>query len=428
MNKRVSILFLFVLVLLLLSGCAAKPLGVKKIQKRATTDLATLFSDQEPVAGPITLYEAMARAIKYNLDYRLKLMEQALAKKQFGVAHYNLLPQMTVAAGYSYRNTYSGASSRSLITNQQSLEPSTAQDKDILSADVGVVWNMLDFGVSYVRTRQDANGVLIAQEKRNKVIQNILQDVRFAYWNAVGSEQLLKEMDQLMTTARSALDRSKAIEGQRLRPPREILIYQRELLENVRVLWGLVQVLKRAQKELAALMNISPGVSFTLAAPDSTDTEVPAFNVSPKKLEQLALFMRPELREEDYRSRIGVLEVRRAMMEMLPALSFDAGYNYDSNHFLQESTWWDVGTRVSWNIMNLFSGPANIRLAKTGLEVDRMRRKALSMAVVTQVHLALQQYGMVKQLYTVTGDLNDVYGRISHQLKAAHNRPVAPTN
>jgi hypothetical protein len=51
-----------------LSSCAIKPipLTTDEVRSRAQEDRAVLTKDQEPVSGPIDLYEAMARALKYR--------------------------------------------------------------------------------------------------------------------------------------------------------------------------------------------------------------------------------------------------------------------------------------------------------------------------------------------------------------------------
>ena len=62
--------------LLMLTGCMVKPyvLTMQDVQTRATKDLQTVTTIQEPVSGPIILYEAIARALKYNLDAKVKAM------------------------------------------------------------------------------------------------------------------------------------------------------------------------------------------------------------------------------------------------------------------------------------------------------------------------------------------------------------------
>lgn len=71
----------------------------------AQQDLATMFKEQEPLSGPLTLYEAIARAVKYSLEARLRVMEEAMAQRQVDLAtliNLPLGPQVELApdAGY----------------------------------------------------------------------------------------------------------------------------------------------------------------------------------------------------------------------------------------------------------------------------------------------------------------------------------------
>ena len=267
-----AILATLFLIGLMVNGCAIKPKPMtnEEISNRTKEDLSTMFKDQEPVAGPIDLYTAMARAVKYNLDYRLQLMEKVMAEKNLDVSRYDLLPQMAANAGYSYRDDYFGANSRALTgptAGQQSLVTSTSQDQSIRTADLSVSWNVLDFLLGYYNAKQQADQVMVAEETRRRVIQNVLQDVRYAYYRAAGTEEILEEMDSLLRRAQSALEQSKKVTGQRLRPRLETLTYQRELLDNIRILWGLIRTLVPAQTELATLMNVKPGTCFKIVLP-----------------------------------------------------------------------------------------------------------------------------------------------------------------
>ena len=69
-------------IALLVSGCAVTPEPISEDERlaRASADLEAMFADQEGLTGPITLSEAMARAVKYNLDHRVKLMEEAVVR------------------------------------------------------------------------------------------------------------------------------------------------------------------------------------------------------------------------------------------------------------------------------------------------------------------------------------------------------------
>ena len=90
-------------------------------------DYQAILSVGEPISGPIDLYEAVARALKYNLDAKVKTMQAQLAHQQLNVANYSLPPQVSANAGYDGRNNFSGGVGRSLVTGRQAVEPFTSQ-------------------------------------------------------------------------------------------------------------------------------------------------------------------------------------------------------------------------------------------------------------------------------------------------------------
>ena len=411
--------FIFFAVAVFASGCAVsrQPLTSQEIEQRVEDDLMTMQAEQQPIGDePITLHEAMARAIKYNLDHRLKMMEIALANSNLDVSRYDLLPEITASAGYSARDNDLASYSESMADGTESLTSSTSQEKNNFTADLKVVWNVLDFGVSYLRTQQESDQVYILEERRRKVVQNIIQDVRYAYWRAVCAERLVSQMADLLEKSKSALKRSKAMSSEGLASPKESLEYQRALLENIRLLWEIIQRLSPAKVELASLMNLPPGSTYYLIDPYWNNPEVPGFASNVADLEQLALISRPELREEDYNARISALDVRKTMLQMLPGLELQLGYNYDSNKFLYNENWWNAGTFVSHKLFNLISGPARIAAAEEQLEFVELRRKAVSMAVLLQVRLAHQHYHLVKRQYLVNRNLDEINAQLNEQL------------
>ena len=169
-----------------------------EIKDRVTADSKAIYADQEPVTAPITFHEASARALKYNLDYRLKLLENALSKNLADVSSYEMLPRLVAGAGYANRNNDSGGRSIGIEDRVESLRPSTSQERDRALANLTFSWNALDFGVSYYRAQQKADQFLMAEERRRKVAQNVLQDVRNSYWRALSAQRLLDRVDTLL--------------------------------------------------------------------------------------------------------------------------------------------------------------------------------------------------------------------------------------
>ena len=90
-----------------------------------------------------TLSESIARALKYNYDYRLANMQAVLRDTELGLASYAMLPAMTASAGYVHRTHELASSSESILTRTQSLEPSTSLDNDRMVADLNLSFPIL---------------------------------------------------------------------------------------------------------------------------------------------------------------------------------------------------------------------------------------------------------------------------------------------
>lgn len=415
--SRAAKFFSISLLALAVTGCAvtSQPIDRSVSAQRAQQDLAIMFKDQEPLNGPLTLHEAMARAVKYNLEARLKVMEEAMAQRQVDLATFDMLPRMALSAGYAGRSNISASSSESIRTGTQSLEPSTSQDRDRGVADLTMVWNVLDFGVSYVSAKQQGDQRLIVQERRRKVVHTIIQDVRSAYWRAVAADRLLTQIDSLMARVGQARENSQRLSEQRIGDPVQALGYQRALIEATRQLEEQRRALSLAKTELATLINLPLGTQVELAPEDGY--QVPELKVELGTLEQEALASRPELREQDYQARISAAEIRKAMLRLLPGLEFSAGGHYDSNSFLVNQSWADYGVKVTWNLFNVLSAPAAIDVAKAGQEVADARRQAMSMAVLAQLHVANANFREAQRQFQTSQQLAGLDGQIVEQLR-----------
>jgi outer membrane protein TolC len=405
-----------------LSGCAIKstPFTDAERAETARADRTTMFANQQPVSGPITLDEAMARAIRYNLDHRLKMMEEALTQHQLDLSNFDLLPKLTAQAGYTNRNHPLASSSQGLYTNEQSLIPSYSTDQNDRTADLSLSWNVLDFGVSYFEAKEQADHVLVLEQRRRKVVQLMMQQVREAYWQAVGAQRLRDRIGPLLDQAKSALDDSRSAQAQGLRSPVETLNYQRTLLDLMRQLEAVRDQLEEAKPRLASLMNLEPGQDYTLAPADAFS--VPAFDMAMPKMEDMALQRRPELVEASYNERISVNETHKAMAKLLPGIEFSLGAHYDSNSFLVYNAWRSAGISVSWNLLNLLNYRSIHGTAQAQLDVAKVQRMALSMAVLTQVHVARSELAAKTRQFDLLKQLNDVDQQI---LEHTHNATIA---
>ena len=177
------------------------------------------------------------------------------------------------------------------------------------------------------------------------------------------------------------------------------------------------QDLELAKAELRALMSVEPGVEFTLA--EQNELALPRVSVDVEKLERLALEKRPEIMEEWYRKRVTENDIKAAKVLLWPNVSLDAGWQYDSNKYLYNSTWFDTGIRVSWNLLKLTQYPALKKAHQAQNDTDDMRRLALSMAVLTQVRVGLQRYNLSLQELKFSEESLGVDKRLLNYAQAA---------
>jgi outer membrane protein TolC len=402
----------------ILAGCAATPerLTLAEQISHAAADRATLYASQEPVSGPIALEEALARALKYNLDHRVALMERALEERLSDSAGMDLLPELAGRAGLRTRDNIAASSSRSVRTGQQSLEPSTSADRDSGTADLQLSLNVLDFGLSYFGAKAQGNRALAAEERRRRVVLTVADQVRAAYWEAVTAEQLAPRVRSVLSEARDALQFARQAESERLMPPLETLQFQRAMLEIIQQLESLDSELATAKAELAGLMGLPPGTSYRLTSPRQSSTRLP-YRLS--DLEAVAMVQRPEIREELYNARNVTLETRSAMLSLLPGANLFAGINYDSNSFLLNQSWADAGLQVTWNLLRVLTLPAMQAEGEARENLSENRRLALRMAILTQVNVAYRRYQRATRQYARASELRDVEQRIAQATRSA---------
>jgi outer membrane protein TolC len=386
---------------LFLGGCALspKPLDADERDRLAEETRKGLFAGQEPIDHPLTLAEATARAIKYQADYRQRQMEEAAAEAQLDVAKFDLLPKLTVNAGYSTRNNDAFGFG---FTPQGTLAttPTASVERNHTTSSIGLTWNLLDFGVSYFRARQLGDQKLIAEERRRKAMQMLMHDVRVAWWRAEAAERLLPGADRLLGEIDQAIEKTRYIEARKLLPPVQTATLRRALLDLGQQIAFRRQDLAQARIELAALVN-APSIELRIASPASDKREVPDLTADVEKLEALALRSRPEMGEEGYRARISADEARKSLIGLLPALSFDLTNSHDSNKFLLNNTWTSAGVNVAFNLVKVFSLPALNRSEEATRKADDARRQAMAMAILAQTRVAAVRYTLVADEFLI---------------------------
>jgi len=397
----------------ILSACTIvpQPLDVDAQALQEKDRIDKTIAAEEPVSGPISLYEAMARALKYNLDQKIELMDEEFHQRQLDLNSAGMWPTIAATFTQSERDNDAGSSSKSLLSGRQSLEPSTSTDRAGQAADLTASWDILDFGLSYVRGLQAADEKLIAAESRRKVINRIQEDVRTAYWRAVSADRTYKKLVDLEALAQKALLQTQQLEARRLVPPLTVLSYQRDLLQVQGDVQKLQRELSLSKNQLAALINLKPDTRFSLVLPDRTDV-VPELPGSSDEMVMVGLRFRSELREGGYRARINANELKASLIRALPSLKGVIGFNYDSNSYLYHDQWLHYSGQMSWNLINLFRYPLQKQSLQAESKVIEQRQLALTLAVMTQIHVARVRFIRYSQELGTVRSAEEVQERI----------------
>lgn len=399
-------------------GCAVRPepFSAQEVSQRADTNLALIAADQEALSEPIDLYEAMARALKYNLGFRVEAAETGLRVAELDLTHYQLLPNAVASAGYAARDNDLASSSLNLLTKTPNFGASTSQDRHLRSADLAFSWNILDFGLSYVRARQAADKVMIGEEMQRKAMHRLLEDVRTAFWRAVSYERLVARLKRLEARTRTAIANNRSLAAGRQTSLITALTYERELVEITRATRDLQRDLVAAKAQLATLMNVRPGTPFKLAVSARQRTPL-RLSMGLEQMMEIAVHNRAELRENMYQQRINMHEAHAALLELLPGMQLYTGSNADSNSFLFNNNWVAWGAKASWNLLKVFQYPAKRSVIEVQEDVLKARALALTMAVMTQVHVSRIRFHHFHQELAVADEYRSVQIRLVQQIR-----------
>lgn len=401
---------------ILIGGCSVtpKPIAYEEQKELLRKDHQNARFEVEPVGKHLGMDEAVARGLKYNLDYRSKLMEQAIAFGTADLSNYDMLPKIAANAGYNYRNNYFITYATGAETGNPSLsEPFISSAKDYAVGGLMLSWNLLDFGVSYYNAQQNADKVLVASERRRRSMHLLIQDIQVAYLRAASAQHLKSQLIKTINAADKALKNSKKGEDDGLRSPLEALKYRKSLLDNVKILETISQELASAMVDLNQLINQPANADYSLDDPDSLAVPNSFKGMAMEEFEVRALAHNADLKESIYNARIAVLETRKSLLKLLPGLNLNIGPQASSNTYYINKNWVEGAAQLSFNLWNLITAPATKRLAEANEDWIKHKRMMVQMALIGQVYVAKQQIENAEIIYLRSAEIDEVDARIA---------------
>jgi outer membrane protein TolC len=399
-----------------LVGCFTTPkhLQMDEQLQMLSEDRIKAQKNVEPVGSLLSFNEAVARGLKYNLDHRAKLLEQAIALGAYDLSKFDMLPKILTTAGYNYRNNFFITEVRGAYSGNPSLnEPFVSSARESSQYGLALNWNILDFGVSYFTARQNADRILVASERRRRTMHVLVQDIQSAYLRAAAAQKLKNDIEATIKDATDALESSRKGEVRGLKSPLEALRYQKTLLDNIKILSLIDQDLSTARIELNQLINLPAKSNFKLEDPDLLPVPHAYTNAQVEDFELRAMVANADLKESIYNARIAVQETRKSLLRLFPSLTFNTGPQRSTNSYYINKEWVESSANISFNFWNLLSAPTAINNASQNKELAAQKRMMMQMAILSQVHLSKIQLGNTNALYQQSSQIDTVDKRIA---------------
>jgi len=403
----------------ILAGCtttvSTKPLTGDELQAAATAELAKMFSPGQVIDRGLDESEVVYRAVMNNLDTRLRRLESSFALSQLQVDNLAMLPSLALNAGYSNRSNDSYSTSQPLGNAGPTGAFSRSSSDEVTTGSLTASWNVLDFALGYYNAKQSAERALIANERERRAGMDLVRQAKSAYWRAYAAQKLNDRVAENIKSAENALITIKRGEAQGAIAPMDALRQRKTVLESIRQLSLLKQDLDRSVIELSQIVNSRPGEKLELKELPLTELSLSS---SLEELEQRAYEFSPDIREQKYRERIAMTDVKKVSASLFPSLGVSAGLQTSSDEFLQSGEWATYGLNVGWNLIQLANASTLNANAKLGVEVEHARALAVRMAVLAKTHIAYRDFKSSKEQFERAQELYLIEKQLAEQNRA----------
>lgn len=373
-----------------LTGCMSKHFWEEERFINLEQDLQVINCMTIPTGLKLTLDDVIHIALEYNQDLLLKDKEYGIQLQTVLREQLKMLPQLIANAEESERNNELIVSSVSVVPGVPPAPPSISTQRHVKRYDVNIIFNLLDFGLSYYKAQEESKRVLVVALEYERMRQTLIVDVLKQYWKAIASKVAMDEAESMLGE----------VVGYQYKVGEQISTQYVSKLKGLKTQIDLTNIqiqfnefrqdYENAISELTLLMGMPPSVKFELDYDPDRPLSVELPDIF--TLEGMALTQRPELYSKDVEEKISEDEARYAFLEMLPGAELFAGTYFDANKFFRFHHWIVAGARATWNLLAVPNRFVDNRIANQRTELVRMRRVALSVAVLSQVRLAYILY------------------------------------
>ena len=416
MRKILSVTAVFAGLLLLVSAAGCKTEQNYKDERAENANLHfTQAKFREMPGEKLTLNQCIEIALKNNLQARISELELQVQNEFQTAEALGMLPQLNINNNFTARSNTPASSSEKLVANGRTYGASYSEDRIINYLNIDLMFSMLDFGLAYFNTRQQADRAVMTKFRNERAAQNLIFDVVRAYFRVAAAQRAQQLTSSLIEQCRTRYDQIyKLSQGRKITPSRAFE-ESRRFMDMEKRLTAYERTYESACVELRTLMGYYP--NSMIMVDESPLDHTPEYNFLPpmEYMEQIAILQRPELYEADIQKHINVLELRKTIVLMFPNVKIYADWSNSNNSFLYNKSWWELGLRAAYNLLRLPQNIARARAYDKQIDTEEFRAYAQAVAVMAEVRIAHGNMIAAKSRFDKDVKIYDAY---SEQLQA----------
>ncbi len=384
------------IALLILSSCSSTP--VDRVAERAARVQA--FQTLQPklsvdLKKTYTLKDCIDLACSNSLDLQIKSTLEKIAKEKREASWFGMLPSLNLSASANQRSNDSGGSSFGIVDGQESLRPSSSSERTTYHASAEIALSALDFGLAYLRTEGAHTQEELAQVSTDQAVADLRMQVIQSYFAACAAQKFIASTEVRLKSCEEALSRLEKLNANQA-DPEETLRLRRDFLSSRLRSREFERSYKNHCLNLTSLMGVIPTEAIQIdVASMAGEIKFPQQSVA--ELTDIALRQRTELRANDLQRHLAKLAENEKFLMMFPNVKLFAAWNADSNKYLYNQQWGEVGAQAMIDVMRLPALKHELKAAEMESLGLAYRDAALSMAVIAQVHIAANNLVEVRE-------------------------------
>jgi len=351
------------------------------------TNIDSEMKKLKNVNTPLTLQDCYKIALKNNEGVIMAGKGIEIAKTNLWVANLAWIPRLSIQGEVSYRtpknlvktgNPFYDPNDPNSGSPTIETESGTQDDTSGLAE---IMFPIYLFGrvVNNVDMRTAALDISFADERRTK--QQIIYLVNQLYTNILELEKTVEVLESSIKLIEELQKNAQNFFDEGLVTKNEVLVLEVTLSSRKQGLLEAKSALKQIRYQFNSILNLDIQRNTKLA----NLNELPEFKLSEDPLVNLALHYRPEIVKAMSEHEQSAAQLRLAQCNRWPMLYGFVDLTASSQEALVNNAWLSFGARMQWQILDSGETSANIRNAKTAMEIQKLQTRMLYKDIMIDV-------------------------------------------